>query len=248
MTTTHIARCAALLLLAACGTAPDARAPRDTTREADTSRGAMPSASPAPVSESSVQSGAIERSVSRDLTGDGTPERLVLRATGPRFDSLAIALDIRDGRSSALLHSARWSSRDYFKYETTGDRSDSARAAVVRRNLDHVFAASAFVAPKTTFPGGRTETVDTAVVRYHLLELDWRRAHGVADSMPTPPEAEAEIGQRRATSPALRARIDAVAAELRGRPTFTLFQGGELTNTIAWSDREHAFVRVFSCC
>lgn len=248
MTTTHIARCAALLLLAACGTGPDSRAPRDTMHEVDTARGAAPSVPPSPVSSSTVEPGALERTASRDLTGDGTPERLVLRATGPRFDSLAIALDIRDGRSGALLHSARWSSRDYFKYEPSGDHSDSARAAVVRRNLDQVFAGSAFVAPKTTFPGGRTETVDTAVVRYHLLERDWRRAHGVADSMPTPPDAESEIGQARTTSPALRARVDVVAAELRARPTFTLHQGGELTNTIAWSDREHAFVRVFSCC
>ena len=58
----------------------------------------------------------------------------------------------------------------------------------------------------------------------------------------------AQLGQPRASTPEERARTEAVAAELRGRPTFTYFQGGELTNTIAWSDQERTFVRVFSCC
>jgi hypothetical protein len=241
MTRTHIVSCAALLVLAACAQ-PDARSPRDTAA----TQGATPATSPA--TSASAPPEKVNGSASRDLTGDGAAERLVLRATGPRFDSLAIALEIRDGRSGALLHSARWSSRDYFKYETPGERSDSARAALVHRNLNRVFDESAFVAPKMTLPGGRTESVDTAVVRYALLELDWRRAHGIADSMPTPPEAESELGRQRTSSPALRARTAAVTAELRGRPTFRVYQGGELTNTIAWSDREHAFVRVFSCC
>jgi hypothetical protein len=90
--------------------------------------------------------------------------------------------------------------------------------------------------------------VDTSVVRYHLLELDWRRAHGMADTLPTPNEVESQLGRQRVVSAEERARTTAVANELRGRPTFTYFEGGELTNTIAWSDREHAFVRVFSCC
>jgi hypothetical protein len=169
MTTTNIMRLAALLLLAACGTTPDARA-HDTANAVGSTRGATASASASTSSMEATAPPTLERSASRDLTGDGAPERLALRATGPRFDSLAIVLEIRDGRSGALLHSARWSSRDYFKYEPAGGRSDSARSTLVRHNLERVLADSAFIAPKMTLPGGRTESVDTAVVRYHLLE------------------------------------------------------------------------------
>ncbi|MEO8563990.1 MAG: hypothetical protein ABI601_18060 [bacterium] len=241
LTKSTILRCIALVLLAACGSSPDARAPRDTSLASNATANPQTATSSRPI--------AIEHSASRDLTGDGVPERLVLHAAGGRTDSLAIVLEIRDGKSGTLLHRARWSSRDYFKYEPAdGTPDDAARDALVRRNLDRVFADSAFVAPRTTLPDGRTEAVDTSVVRYALLELDWRRVHGIADSMPTPPAAETELGRPRVTDAALRARTAAVGAELRGRPTFTVFQGGELTNTIAWSDREHAFVRVFSCC
>jgi hypothetical protein len=245
-----ITRCAALLVLAACGPARDTPASNDSSapRVTPNAVGATPQAAP-PAAPVTTAPNTIERTASHDLTGDGAPERLVLRATGPRADSLAVVLEIRDGRNGALLHRARWSSREYFKYLPAVARSDSAaRDELVQRRLDRILADSAFVAPRTRLPGGRTETVDTATVRYALLELDWRRAHGIADSMPTPSAAETELGRQTTTSPALRARTLAVAGELRGRPTFTLFQGGELTNTIAWSDREHAFVRVFSCC
>jgi hypothetical protein len=192
---------------------------------------------------------AIERTASRDLTGDGTPDRIVVHATGARFDSLAVRLEIRDGRTGALLHAARWSSRDYFKYEAPGGPDSlAAHERVVRRNVDRLVSDSAFVAPHMTLADGTTESVDTAVVRYGLSELDWRRTHGLADTLPIPREAEEQLGRERAASAEDRARAAAVAAELRGRPTFTYFQGGELTNTIAWSDREHAFVRIFSCC
>jgi hypothetical protein len=249
MTTIRMARCAALLLLSACSSRSDSRVPSDTAGTPDSSSGA---ASPAPGSAAPAASStpaAFQDSTSRDLTGDGAPERLTLRAVGSRFDSLAVALEIRDGRTGALLHSARWNSRDYFKYARPDRKPESAaREADVRGYLGEVFAKGAFVTPRMTLPGGRIENIDTGVVRYHLMELDWRRAHGVADTASTPPAAETELAARPATSAALRARTDAVIAELRGRPTFTLFEGGELRNTIAWSDREHAFVRVFSCC
>jgi hypothetical protein len=63
-----------------------------------------------------------------------------------------------------------------------------------------------------------------------------------------PREAEEQLGHLGAVSAADRERAAAVAAELRGRSTFTYREGGEITYTIAWSDRERAFVRTFSCC
>jgi hypothetical protein len=39
-----------------------------------------------------------------------------------------------------------------------------------------------------------------------------------------------------------------VLAEVRTRPSFMYYAGGEATYAIAWSDRESAFVRTHSCC
>ncbi|MDB4883968.1 MAG: hypothetical protein JWL95_2734 [Gemmatimonadetes bacterium] len=228
---------AVLLVCAPCVAGCDARTPRG----GDTSAGAVARA---------LDPVAIERSATRDLTGDGVPERLVVTATGTRFDSMPIQLQILDGRAGARLYLARWSSRDYFKYEPAGGQPDSAaaRERITRRNVDRILSDSAFIPPRVTLADGSTATVDTGVVRYHLLELDWRRAHGLPDTMPIPREAEEQLGRQDDASGAERARAAAVAAELRGRPTFTYHEGGELTYTIVWSDREHAFVRVFSCC
>jgi len=238
MTSTRLLLGTVLLLVAACGPGRDRNAPLDV----DTSSGAA---------ERVLDAVRLDSTITRDLTGDGAPERLVARARGPRIDSLAIELEIFDGRTGARIHDARWSSRDYFKYEPVDARADSTteRERIVRRHFDRILAPDAFVPPSMTLPGGRKEiALDTGTVRYALLELDWRRAHGLADTMPIPPEVESQLGRERVVPPEERARTKAVADELRGRPTFTLFQGGELTNTIAWSDREHAFVRVFSCC
>jgi hypothetical protein len=85
---------ASLAVLAACGPGRDA-----TPVAGDTSAGAAARAL-TPI--------VIERTASRDLTGDGTPETFAVRATGASYDSLAIALEIRGGRGGTLLHAARW--------------------------------------------------------------------------------------------------------------------------------------------
>ena len=231
----HRASLAALIICSACGAGNDAPAPQN----ADTSAGDTRRV-PAPIT--------LERSASRDLTGDGVPERLIVAATGFRFDSLPIELQILDGRAGARLYVARWSSRDYFKYEpASGPDSAAARERITRQHIDRLLSDSAFVSREVTLLNGRTETVDTSVVRYHLLELDWRRTHRLTDTMPIPREAEEQLGHHVANAEE-RERAATVATELRRRPTFTYHQGGELTYTIAWSDRERAFVRVFSCC
>ncbi|MEO6527260.1 MAG: hypothetical protein ABIP93_11590 [Gemmatimonadaceae bacterium] len=232
----------AALLACAAGTAC-------TTSSDDRSSRAPDTASMSPAA-SALLPVALERTASRDLTGDGVPERLTITARGARFDSLAIELQILDGRAGSRLYLARWSSRDYFKYDTPGGGPDSVAALerITRRHIDRLLTDSAFVTPRMTLRDGSTETVDTSVVRYALLERDWRRTHGLADTMSIPQEAEEQLGRERVSTAEEQARTAAVATELRGRPTFTYYAGGELTNTIAWSDRERAFVRVFSCC
>lgn len=226
---------AAALALAACGRAPEP-ASENTATELSSAR--WPAA---PI--------RIEHSTARDLTGDGAPERFHLRATGSRYDSLDVRLEIRDGKSSAPLYAASWNSMGYFRYEPPDAPPDSAsRERIVRRNLARLLDDSAFVAPRLTRADGRRESVDHATVEYHLAELAWRRAHSLADTAPTPREADEALRRSAPPSAALRAEADSVTRELRDRPSFTWFQGGELTNTIAWSDRQRAFVRAFSCC
>jgi hypothetical protein len=223
----------ALLAATACTREPDAR---ETERKKN----------PPPLDVRTPRPPRLDATTTRDLTGDGAAERVVATAIGPSFDSMAVRLEIRDGRTGAVLYVARWSTRDYFKYERPSDAA--ARERTVRQQFEQLLL-NAFNGPTIKTPDGVSHTaVDTAAVRYHLLELDWRRAHGIADTMPTPPDAESEIGRPRPTTAEEKARIAAVVAEVRDRPNFTFHQGGELTYTIAWSDREHAFVRIQSCC
>ena len=44
------------------------------------------------------------------------------------------------------------------------------------------------------------------------------------------------------------ARVESLVAELRDRPTFRYFAGGEATYAIAWSEEERRFVTVWACC
>jgi hypothetical protein len=229
------------LLMGACGSGAERATPDRSIPPAGEASQGMADSLTTPI--------RIEHGATRDLTGDGVPERLSVRATGSQLDSLDIRLDIRDGKTNAPLYVAAWRSADYFKYESSGAKPDSAaRERITRRNLARVLNDSAFVGPRMTLPNGKTETVDAEAVRYHLAELAWRRAHGIPDTAPTPREAEVQLGQQTMVSDSAKAHAAAIAAEVRGRPSFTYYQGGELTYTIAWSDREHAFVRIFSCC
>jgi hypothetical protein len=42
--------------------------------------------------------------------------------------------------------------------------------------------------------------------------------------------------------------VRALAAELRDRPSFRYFAGGEATYAVAWSPSERRFVVVYGCC
>ncbi len=235
---------AAGLALAACGRAPELAV------DSSAATGGAPPPTETAAARSSSAPIRIEHSTTRDLTGDGVPERFHVRATGSRYDSLNVRLEIRDGKSSVPLYVASWNTIAYFRYEPAGAPPDSAaaRERITRRNLARLLSDSAFVAPRLTMANGKTESVDRATVEYHLAELAWRRTHGLADTAATPREADEALGKAGPPSAALRAEADSVVQELRSRPSFTWFQGGELTYTIAWSDRQHTFVRAFSCC
>jgi hypothetical protein len=183
-----------------------------------------------------------------DLTGDRRPERFVVVATGPRYDSLEVTLEIRSPEDS-LLYTDSWDSGFYFRYDDRAQLTDSAVAHRVRAQIDSLLGSSSFR------PGGTELTTDERMnregmhdaIRYDLAEEMWRRANGVPIDSSTPPSAMDAVNAL-ARDSVSDARIESLVAELRDRPTFRYFAGGEATYAIAWSDEERRFVTVWACC
>ena len=221
--------CAVLLLVsAACDRAGDRAAATDSTP-----------AAPAIT---------IRRTREVDLTGDRRAERFVVLATGPRYDSLDVTLEIRSPEDS-LLYTDSWDSGFYFRYDDRAQLSDSAVEQRVRAQIDSLLGNNSFR------PGGGALTTDERMnregmhdaIRYDLAEEMWRTAHQVPIDSSTPPTAldEIEVLARDSVSDA---RIESLVAELRDRPTFRYFAGGEATYAISWSEEERRFVTVWACC
>lgn len=232
------------LLVVACGSeaAPEPDAVRDTSTAQDTP------VTVAPVSEW-PDSGAVDyrRERSVDFTGDDIAETVAATAVGPSYDSLTIAITIESSRGDTLWHES-WPSLLYFKYDPIEGKADTTVMRIVRDHVEDLLAPV-----KVTETGGlpnalrRGEVPDDVMreaVQYHLAELDWRRANGIAPAMPTPPEAWSQID---ATS-VPEERVTAVLNEVRRRPSLMYHAGGEATYVIAWSESEQSFVRIYSCC
>ena len=184
----------------------------------------------------------LSRDRAIDLTRDGSPERLLVTARGPRYDSLDVRLEIR-GAGDSLLYEARWGSELYFFYDPAAGQPDSAIQRKVVQAIDRLLHDSAFVRPRVAGPKG-VMPVDTSVVRYDLAEYDWRKANGVGPFAELPPAADPGIDGMRIEP----ARVMRIAGETAAEPSFTFFSGGELTRTLVWSPTERRFVRVFECC
>ena len=124
-----------------------------------------------------------------DLTGDRQPERFVVVATGPSYDSLAVSLEIRSLEDS-LLYTDSWDSGLYFRADERPQLADSAVEQRVRAQIDSVLGSAAFR------PGGTELTTDERMnregmhdaVRYDVAEDMWRRANNVPVDSSTPPE------------------------------------------------------------
>jgi hypothetical protein len=180
-----------------------------------------------------------------DFTGDGTAERVAVRATGTRYDSLAISLRIETA-DGAVLWADDWNSSYYFYYDSTEGRTAEEIARVVREHVERLVDDERFhddgMPPRVI--GGDPAEMTRESVRYHLAELDWRRGASLDPVDPTPPQAE----RRMRPEGIAQERVQVVAEELSGRPTYNYFAGGEATYVIGWSVREQAFVRLFACC
>lgn len=221
----------AVAAVCACERAP---APQDTPAPADPAPAAeaqgytdtWPSAVGAPV--------RVRQQRRFDITGDDAAERFVVTATGTHHDSLDIVLHVETAGGETLWLD-RWSSAAYFENQVE-PLPDSTRHRIVREHVeellaDHTFRESA-------------EMADEESITFHLAELDWRRSAGLEPRDPTPPGAYDRIAAR----PAAAERARAVLEEVRAGRAFTYYAGGEASYAIGWSDREHAIIRLFSCC
>ena len=183
-----------------------------------------------------------------DLTGDRRPEHFMVLATGPRYDSLDVTLEIRSPEDS-LLYTDSWDSGFYFRYDDRSQLTDSVVEQRVRAQVDSLLGNNSFRpgdAALTTAERMTREGMHDAI-RYDGAEEMWRRANQVPIDSSTPPTALDAI-EAFARDSVSDARIESLVAELRGRPTFRYFAGGEVTYALAWSDEERRFVTVWSCC
>jgi hypothetical protein len=190
----------------------------------------------------------IRRTREVDLTGDRRPERFVVVATGPRYDSLDVTLEIRSPEDS-LLYADSWDSGFYFHYDDRSQLTDSAVEQRVRAQIDSLLGDASFRpagSALTTDERGNREGMRDAI-RYDVAEEMWRLANRIPIDSSTPPSALDAVNQL-ARDSVSDARVESLVAELRDRPTFRYFAGGEATYAIAWSDEERRFVTVWACC
>ncbi|HJU67862.1 MAG TPA: hypothetical protein VJ650_06390 [Gemmatimonadaceae bacterium] len=190
----------------------------------------------------------IRRTREVDLTGDRRPERFIALATGSRYDSLEVTLEIRSPEDS-LLYVDSWDSGLYFQYDDRSQLTDSAVEHRVRAQVDSLLGNAAFR------PGGDELTTDERMsregmrdaIRDDVAEEMWRQANRIPVDSSTPSGAEAAI-HAIAQDSVSDARVESLVAELRDRPTFRYFAGGEANYAIAWSEEERRFVTVWACC
>ena len=180
----------------------------------------------------------------RDLTGDGVPERIAVQAVGPAYDSLDVRLTISGG--NRVLHAARWNTALYFFFEDPAHLTDSVVETRVREHLAALVTDSLSQrGPPVQWWSERERTREVrASIRHSVAESMWRESHGVPVSDPLPREAYAGIAALQAPM----SRVDSLVRELRDRPVYSYYAGGEATYYIAWSDREQRFHMVYSCC
>lgn len=188
----------------------------------------------------------------RDLTGDGIPDTLILRATGHRVDSLQVTLDIRS-QGRGLYHEA-WLSNWYFQYDAPLYRIDEqTKRSRVFHHLRAFFRPESFALLDTAGAGRPWRPSEDDRDPRNSIAFDFKYGRALDSLMRThvPRDSAQSIARRDALTASLDSSyILRVWQDLaRRRPmTFTFFSGGEYTRTIVWSPVVRRFVIVFSCC
>lgn len=165
-----------------------------------------------------AQSVWYEKATERDLTGDGRPETLLLRALGSAPDSLIIRFTIEG--TGGTLYRAQWLSSWYFFYypEPLDSIPRETVERTVRRHLEEFLSPDKFRRVRDE-PGLTPEERELG----DAYALDYYAGRARADSI-------------------LQEMLD------RNVPTFTYFSGYELIRTIAWSPSKGRFYVILECC
>jgi hypothetical protein len=187
----------------------------------------------------------LHRERTIDLTGDGAVETVLVTARGRDYDSLDIAIVIRNAAGDTLWRDG-WPSAHYFEHIVHDVKSAEEARSIVRSHVDSLLAEDRFSGRglPQRLRGGTTRAMLREAVQYHLAELDWRGRADLRPSDPTPRDAYDRIEPQHV----VRERVDVVLAELEARPSYWYHAGGEAVHAIAWSERENGFVRLYSCC
>lgn len=230
-----------LVLAAACGDA----APDDAPAASAADSVAGTAADTAPRAAGDAVGYRRERSI--DFTGDGRSETLIVAATGPSLDSADVALTIEGVQGDTLWHES-WPTQLYFKYDAAEGKADTTVTRIIQNHLEELLAEDRITMagglPQLLRQGGDPNAVMREALRYHLAELDYRHRFDLTPADSMPPQAYSAIDAADISNE----RVNAVLSELEGKPSLMYYAGGEATYVIAWSEREGAFVRIYSCC
>ena len=188
------------------------------------------------------------RTLVRDLTGDGTPDTLALRAFGQRSDSLTISFTITSGGAEVFRES--WgSSYELIDPPLPPNPPLAAVDSLMRKRLEaeftnvHVedFDKSAFASAWT--PGGDNCQGDPRDC------ISWNQRYTQSGG-PKPSEDPSVYYRRLRAMPFDTAEVEAIAADMlqNTKSQITLSYGYETTTTIAWSTKAHRFFTLNSCC
>jgi len=208
---------------------------------------------PAPPIAAPVDSVWYRAVLKRDVTGDRSPETLIVEASGRRVDSLLVTFEIRShGRR---LYHEEWLTTWYFQYDAPIDSMpEPVKYNRVFQHLRELLQPQNFAPldtvhgeePWRPIPGDNDDPRSS--IAFHLKYtrvLDSLRLQHIDSAT-----AESRAREYAWSAPVDTAKIvDAWQALLRARPlTFTFYSGGEYIRTIVWSARLSTFVVTFSCC
>jgi hypothetical protein len=232
------------IAVAACG---NDRVPVDGTGAPPVGTGgaAMPGAASADWPDDETAGINLARQTEAQLTPGSAPDIIAVTAHGPRYDSLDIRLTIRNAAGDTLWVD-EWNSADYFYFDDVAGRGRLEIARTVQAHVDTLLHDSRVTQRGLPEPMRRGDYGDLfrESTRYHLAELDWRNRASISPSEVTPRDAYDRI----VLEDVAPARVGVVLSEVIVGPTYWYYAGGEASYIIGWSVREHAFVRIFSCC
>jgi hypothetical protein len=187
----------------------------------------------------------LRREASFPLSGGAAPDQVVVTAQGPRYAALEIRLVIRDAQGDTLWADG-WSSSEYLDFVGAAGLTEEEARSRVQAQVDSLLHPSRVRSsglPRLEQGGVTRERVRESVT-YHLAELDWRNRASLRPVEVTPGSAFDRI----APTDVAPERVAVVTEEVLAGPTFRYSAGEGVTYVIGWSVREHAFVRVYSCC